>query len=60
MSGCLLCGCARSVDVATQTDRLYGTTRRQFKVVRCAECGLARLDPMPAPEELGRFYPSGY
>jgi SAM-dependent methyltransferase len=30
------------------------------RVVECTACGLARLDPLPADEELARFYPDAY
>ncbi len=42
------------------SDRLYRTTQKRFSVVRCAECGLVRLDPVPSPEELPRYYPDNY
>lgn len=42
------------------TDRLYGTTNKQFRVVKCAECGLIRLHPQPGPSELAEYYPTDY
>ncbi len=42
------------------TDRLYGLTDREFEVVECASCGLIRLDPQPAGDELASFYPAEY
>jgi SAM-dependent methyltransferase len=60
MSGCLLCGSELTERVAAQTDRLYHTTVKEFSVVRCSKCGLARLDPMPPPEELSGYYPPSY
>ena len=39
------------------SDRLYHTTAEEFAVVRCAQCGMVRLDPQPPPEELHRYYP---
>jgi SAM-dependent methyltransferase len=42
------------------TDRLYGTTDREFSVVECSRCGLIRLHPVPPSEELGRYYPANY
>jgi 2-polyprenyl-3-methyl-5-hydroxy-6-metoxy-1,4-benzoquinol methylase len=35
-------------------------TGDRFEIVRCTECGLARTDPQPAPNELDRYYPAGY
>jgi SAM-dependent methyltransferase len=60
MSACLMCGGDRATLLFQQTDRLYGTTDRQFGVVRCGQCGLIRLDPQPSPDELRRYYPANY
>jgi SAM-dependent methyltransferase len=60
MSACLVCGSSRSTPLFQASDRLYRTTAEQFAVVRCQECGLARLDPQPPREELGRYYPGDY
>jgi 2-polyprenyl-3-methyl-5-hydroxy-6-metoxy-1,4-benzoquinol methylase len=60
MSACLMCGCAQATAQFHGSDRLYHTTGRQFNVVACDQCGLLRLDPTPAPEELGRYYPDNY
>lgn len=42
------------------SDRLYGTTKKRFLVLRCTNCGLARLDPPPAEHELAQYYPQRY
>jgi SAM-dependent methyltransferase len=60
MSACLLCGCERTTQLFTAPDRLYHTTAKEFAVARCQQCGLARLDPQPAGEELRRYYPESY
>jgi SAM-dependent methyltransferase len=60
MSACLVCGSERWEPLFTASDRLYHTTAKEFAVVRCEECGLARLDPQPAAEELRRYYPDNY
>ncbi len=60
MSACLMCGSADCTALFHGSDRLYHTTTKQFSVVRCDECGLQRLDPMPLPEELKRYYPDNY
>jgi len=60
MSACAVCGCDRITPLFKGSDRLYRTTRREFAVVRCGECGLVRLDPQPAPEELRTYYPGSY
>ena len=60
MSACLVCGCDLFEPLFKASDRLYRTTTREFAVVRCRQCGLARLDPQPAPEELRLYYPETY
>ena len=60
MSACPVCGSERTARLFTGSDRLYRTTAKEFAVVECRECGLARLDPQPDPEELRRYYPAGY
>ncbi|MGH9593054.1 MAG: class I SAM-dependent methyltransferase, partial [Bryobacteraceae bacterium] len=42
------------------TDRLFGTTDRQFQIVECRSCRLIRLYPRPAPAELRDYYPPEY
>lgn len=41
------------------TDRL-GVVKGARSFVKCLQCGSARLEPMPAPEELAAFYPPVY
>jgi SAM-dependent methyltransferase len=60
MSVCLVCGGSQISPLFRGTDRLYHTTTREFSVVRCSHCGMARLDPHPSPEELRRYYPENY
>lgn len=60
MSVCPICGNSSAATVLTGSDRLYGTTAREFRVIECVGCGLLRLDPQPPPEELGKYYPSNY
>jgi SAM-dependent methyltransferase len=60
LSTCVVCGNERCVPLFRASDRLYHTTSREFAVVRCGECGLVRLDPQPAPEELRQYYPDSY
>jgi SAM-dependent methyltransferase len=55
-----MCGSARTSLLFRQTDRLYRTTEKQFRVVRCGQCGLVRLDPQPSPRELRGYYPDSY
>jgi SAM-dependent methyltransferase len=60
MSACVVCGSEESTVLFRGPDRLYRTTDKQFVVVRCRECGLARLDPQPGPEEVRQSYPANY
>jgi SAM-dependent methyltransferase len=60
MSACPVCGCGQSAPLLRGSDRLYHTTIKEFRVVRCGKCGLLRLDPQPSPEELRRYYPDNY
>jgi len=60
VSACLLCGSDSFAPLFRGSDRLYHTTAKQFDVVRCGECGLVRLDPQPAPDELRLYYPANY
>jgi len=60
MSACLVCGSEQFATLFQASDRLYHTTRKEFSVVRCGNCGLVRLDPQPSPEELRRYYPENY
>jgi SAM-dependent methyltransferase len=60
MTACLVCGHAAFRARCTATDRLYGTTQREFQIIECQGCGLMRLAPLPAPEDLPRYYPAHY
>jgi len=60
MSVCVVCGSDGVTPLFKASDRLYRTTTKEFAVVRCQQCGLARLHPQPAPEELRLYYPADY
>lgn len=60
MTACLVCGHANARTLCTATDRLYGTTQREFQIVACEGCGLLRLAPLPPPEDLSHYYPADY
>jgi SAM-dependent methyltransferase len=60
VSACLLCGSAQYAALFSASDRLYHTTSKLFRVVRCRECGLLRLDPPPSADELHLYYPKNY
>lgn len=55
-----MCGQSAFRALFTATDRLYGTTQREFQIVECEGCGLMRLAPQPTPEDLPRYYPAHY
>ena len=57
---CPGCGKSRTVTLFEATDRLFRTTDKKFKVVKCEDCGLIRLEPWPSPDELRRYYPAEY
>ncbi|MDY6839528.1 MAG: class I SAM-dependent methyltransferase [Thermodesulfobacteriota bacterium] len=56
---CDLCGSSRYQYLFSQPyDR--ADDWEWYRVVRCVDCGLAFINPQPLPEELGRFYNTGY
>lgn len=58
---CAHCGARDDAVLYEGVEHEYpGTTARSFPVVRCAACGLVRLNPRPAVSELGRIYPPEY
>jgi SAM-dependent methyltransferase len=60
MSLCVACGASAFEPVFRASDRLYHTTTKVFSVVRCATCGLLRLEPRPPADELRAYYPDNY
>ena len=58
---CLHCGNAEHTLLWSGQEHEYpNTTDERFDFVRCANCGVVRLDPRPALSELGRIYPPEY
>lgn len=57
---CPACGSVEYRTLFSATDRLFRTTDRTFEVIECAVCGLVRLYPRPAPDELAAYYPGDY
>lgn len=43
-----------------RTDPEYLFTKLGRRFLRCRECGLVWIDPLPGPEELARFYAHAY
>lgn len=50
---CVVCGHAYAPEVCTDSLPLAANV---FRLVRCAECGLVRMDPAPTEEALVRYY----
>jgi SAM-dependent methyltransferase len=57
---CPLCGATEARTICRGTDRLFGTTDREFLVVECSQCRLMRLFPEPSNGELASYYPKDY
>lgn len=56
---CDYCGSAEARLYAELEDWLCGLPG-SFRMVRCIDCGLLRLDPRPDRETITRYYPDGY
>lgn len=56
---CAFCGSSEAQSLFEGTDRLLYLPGN-FRVVRCARCGLLRQDPRPTPETIGFYYPPEY
>jgi SAM-dependent methyltransferase len=53
-------GCVRDDEpVISGVDRISGVGGT-FQIVRCRSCRLARTNPRPTPETIGRYYPDEY
>lgn len=57
---CARCGATEARLRFRTTDLLYRTTRREFGIAECSQCGLLRLYPRPSPAELSAYYPPSY
>lgn len=58
-AGCPLHCPPSDVPVLEGRDRLHDLPG-QFRVVRCATCGLVRTSPRPTPATIGFYYPDDY
>jgi SAM-dependent methyltransferase len=56
---CNLCGLDNARVLFGKKDK-FGIAEDEFNVVECRRCGLLYVNPRPAPEEMGRFYPETY
>ena len=60
-TACTHCGAEKRTVLWSGTEHEYSnTTEAVFDFVRCAVCGVVRLDPRPAVTELSRIYPPDY
>ena len=59
-AACPACGALASRALFTASDRLYGLTDKEFRVVECVACRLIRLLPPPTSSELRGYYPADY
>ncbi|MGB9724482.1 MAG: class I SAM-dependent methyltransferase [Chloroflexia bacterium] len=57
MASCAWCGREEADFLVARRDRLGNET---FAYLRCAGCGLIRLEPRPPSSELLRYYPEDY
>jgi len=54
---CPLCGAGREETLLIVPAE---QARADYRLVRCRACGLGYLNPRPAPESVGTFYPDNY
>lgn len=54
---CIICG---SSDYRLYLYRAYKMGDRIFDLIRCSQCGLVRVEPMPSADEVRRLYTSNY
>jgi SAM-dependent methyltransferase len=60
MPACLLCGSTELSPLYQGVRDHYGTSRDRHAFLRCARCGSATLDPLPAAAEVTSHYSSEY
>ena len=58
-ASCCLCGNGDVEPLAVGEDFEDATTRDSFLIVRCRQCGMVYLDPVPSPEEHARLNAGG-
>ncbi len=57
---CLICGSADQQKNGFQKRDKFGIEGSPFRIVECAGCGFAFINPRPPLEDIGRFYPEYY
>jgi SAM-dependent methyltransferase len=58
--GCIVCEKDDTREILSGHDSRYGVSDEVFIVVRCNVCGLVYVNPRPAKDEIGRYYPPNY
>lgn len=58
-TGCPLCDSTDQRQLVVAYDRRHARVD-DYAYVRCAGCGLARMDPLPTPTQIPEFYPENY
>jgi 2-polyprenyl-3-methyl-5-hydroxy-6-metoxy-1,4-benzoquinol methylase len=58
-TGCDACGSAQVDVFLTAPDRYHGR-QVQYRLVRCRQCSMVRLDDPPPPERMGEHYGADY
>lgn len=57
---CPMCGSLAATLTIEAPAQMTSGSRPSFRMVRCRACALIRLDPVPAPDELARYYGPDY
>jgi SAM-dependent methyltransferase len=57
---CDLCGADKYVERYRKPDDWLFLNQFQYPVVECIQCGLVYVNPRPAEDDTGRYYPPGY
>ncbi len=56
---CNLCGSKDFRPLLVNHDRMF-RKEKEYRLVRCASCGLIRQEPIPTQQEIESFYPKTY
>jgi len=54
---CALCDSDNNALLLSSIDKRYHSTTTIYQLVRCRNCGLIYLNPMPQKDEIAQFYP---
>lgn len=59
MHTCFICGGIQEQFLKWK-DLREGTTKKEFKIIKCKDCKLEEIYPLPNEKEISSFYPSNY